>query len=330
MEIIKTNLNFDFMRQRRRAGIVSLTLIIVGVVSLILQGLNWGLDFTGGTLVEVRYEEQVSVDELREQLAQAGFDDSTIQYFGTSRDVMVRLPTFNESGNAAEISSQIVEVLRAPYAEVLVETAAGNLQNCRKSDNSVSECFVQMRRVEFVGPKVGQELTEQGGLAMIYALIGILLYVAWRFEWRFAIGSVAALVHDVLITLGIFSIFQIDFSLAVLAAILAVIGYSLNDTIVVFDRIRENFRRSKRGTSTEIMNRSINQTLRRTVLTSLTTLFVVLTLLIFGGEVIRGFSIALMVGVLVGTYSSIYIASPVVLALRISREDMIVAEQTQN
>ena len=287
-----------------------------------------GLDFTGGTLVEVRYEEQVSVDDVRQQLANAGIEDTTAQYFGTSRDVMIRLPSQNVEGSAAELSTQIVEVLRAPYGESLVETPEGGLQSCQKSNDSVGDCFVQMRRVEFVGPKVGEELTEKGGLAMIYALIGILIYVAWRFEWRFAIGSVVALVHDVLITIGMFSIFQIDFSLAVLAALLAVIGYSLNDTIVVFDRIRENFRRSRHGTSIEIMNRSINQTLRRTILTSLTTLLVVVILLIFGGEVIRGFSLALLIGVVVGTYSSIFVASPVVLALRISREDMAVVDES--
>ena len=330
MELIKANLNFNFLSRRRNAAIISAIIIIAGIGSMITQGINWGLDFTGGTLVEVRYGEPVGVDELRHQLAVSGFDDATVQYFGTSRDVMVRIPSSNRSGNTAELSSQVVESLRLPYGESLVESAAGSLQNCHKSDSSVSECYVQMRRVEFVGPKVGQELTEQGGLAMIYALIGILIYVAWRFEWRFAIGAVVALVHDVLVTVGMFSIFQIDFSLAVLAAILAVIGYSLNDTIVVFDRIRENFRRSKHGTSIEIMNRSINQTLRRTILTSLTTLFVVITLLIFGSEVIRGFSLALLIGVLVGTYSSIFIASPVVLGLRISREDMSITEQTQN
>ncbi len=330
MELIKANLNFDFLSHRRIAAIVSSVIIAAGIGSMLIQGINWGLDFTGGTLVEVRYAEQVGVEDLRQQLSDSGFENATVQYFGTTRDVMVRVPTSERSGNAAQLSSELVESLRAPYSETLVETATENVQNCRKADQSVDECFVQMRRVEFVGPKVGQELTEQGGLAMIYALIGILIYVAWRFEWRFAVGAVAALVHDVLVTVGIFSIFQIDFSLAVLAALLAVIGYSLNDTIVVFDRIRENFRRSKHGTAIEIMNRSINQTLRRTILTSLTTLFVVLTLLIFGSEVIRGFSVALLIGVLVGTYSSIFIASPVVLGLRISRADMAITEQTQN
>ena len=328
MEFLKKDLQIDFLGLRRTSAIASLVLIVAGLLSILFQGINLGLDFTGGTLVEVRYEEQVSVDDVRQQLANAGIEDTTAQYFGTSRDVMIRLPSQNVKGSAAELSTQIVEVLRTPYGESLVETPEGGLQSCQKSNDSVGDCFVQMRRVEFVGPKVGEELTEKGGLAMIYALIGILIYVAWRFEWRFAIASVVALVHDVLFTIGMFSIFQIDFSLAVLAAILAVIGYSLNDTIVVFDRIRENFRRSRHGTSIEIMNRSINQTLRRTILTSLTTLLVVVTLLIFGGEVIRGFSLALLIGVGVGTYSSIFIASPVVLALRISREDMAVVDES--
>ena len=327
MEFLQKDLKFDFLGQRKFATIGSLVLIVAGLVSMAFQGINWGLDFTGGTLVEVRYEEQVSVDEVRNQLGDAGIENVTVQYFGTSRDVMIRLPVSNVQGSAAEFSSTIVEALRGPYGEILSESVEGGLQVCEKSDSSISECFVQMRRVEFVGPKVGEELTEQGGLAMIYALIGILIYVAWRFEWRFAIGSVVALVHDVLVTIGLFSIFQFEFSLAVLAAVLAVIGYSLNDTIVVFDRIRENFRKSRHGAPIDIMNRSINQTLRRTILTSLTTLLVVLTLLIFGGEVIRGFSFALMIGVVIGTYSSIFIASPVVLTLRLSREDMVVREE---
>lgn len=328
MEFLKKDLKIDFLGRRRVAAIVSGVVILACIVSMVIQGINFGLDFTGGTLVEVRYEEQVSVDELREQLAAVGYEDTIVQYFGTSRDVMIRLPSDEGSGSAAQLSSEIIETLRQPYSETLVESVEGGLQDCQKSDGSVGDCFVQMRRVEFVGPKVGQELTDQGGLAMLYALIGILVYVAWRFEWRFAIGAVVALVHDVLITIGIFSIFQVDFSLAVLAAVLAVIGYSLNDTIVVFDRSRENFRKSRQGSAIEIMNRSINQTLRRTILTSLTTLLVVLTLLLFGGEVIWGFAFALLIGVLVGTYSSIFVASPVVLALRISREDMAVEDQS--
>ncbi len=330
MDLLKKDLKIDFLGYRKFAAIGSVILVLAGIVSMFIQGIDWGLDFTGGTLVEVRYEEQVSVDDIRNQLATVGVADVTVQYFGTSRDVLIRVPTQAGTESSAKLSSEIVGVLRAPYGELLAESHEFGLQECEKSDGSIDECFVQMRRVEFVGPKVGQELTEQGGLALIYALIGILVYVAWRFEWRFAVGSVTALAHDVLVTIGIFSIFQIDFSLAVLAAILAVIGYSLNDTIVVFDRIRENFRRSKRGTSIEIMNRSINQTLRRTVLTSVTTLLVVLTLLTLGGEVIRGFSLALLIGVIVGTYSSIFIASPVVLYLRLTREDMIVPEKSKS
>ena len=327
MNVFKKDLRIDFLGQRRITTIASLVVIVAGLVSIVVQGLHWGLDFTGGTLVEVRYQNQSSVDEIRSQLASADIENATVQYFGTSRDIMVRVPTAQGQGSAAQFSSAIVEALREPYGEILVESRDGGLQLCEDSAGTVQECLVQMRRVEFVGPKVGQELTEQGGLAMLYALIGILVYVAWRFEWRFAIGSVSALVHDVAITVGVFSIFQIEFSLAVLAALLAVIGYSLNDTIVVFDRIRENFRKYRKGTSYEVINRSVNQTLRRTVLTSLTTLLVVLTLLIFGGEVIRGFSIALLIGVLVGTYSSIFIASPVVLALGISRQDMALPEE---
>lgn len=330
MDLLKKDLKIDFLGYRKFAAIGSVILVLAGIVSMLIQGIDWGLDFTGGTLVEVRYEEQVSVDDIRNQLATVGVADVTVQYFGTSRDVLIRVPTQAGTESSAKLSSEIVGVLRAPYGELLAESHEFGLQECEKSDGSIDECFVQMRRVEFVGPKVGQELTEQGGLALIYALIGILVYVAWRFEWRFAVGSVTALAHDVLVTIGIFSIFQIDFSLAVLAAILAVIGYSLNDTIVVFDRIRENFRRSKRGSSVEIMNRSINQTLRRTVLTSVTTLLVVLTLLTLGGEVIRGFSLALLIGVIVGTYSSIFIASPVVLYLRLTREDMIVPEKSKS
>ena len=328
MEFLKKDLNVDFLGRRKIMAIISAAVIVVSVGSIVVQGLNFGLDFTGGTLVELRYQEQVNVDEVRTQLGAAGIDDATVQYFGTTRDVMVRLPSHARSSSTAEQSSTIIDVLRQPYGEVLVESLEGELQSCQKSNASVDDCFVQMRRVEFVGPKVGKELTDQGGLAMLYALIGILIYVAWRFEWRFAVASVVALVHDVLITIGMFSIFQLDFSLAVLAAVLAVIGYSLNDTIVVFDRTRENFRKSRRGTAVEIMNRSINQTLRRTILTSLTTLLVVMTLLLFGGEIIRGFAFALLIGVLVGTYSSIFVASPAVLALRITREDMVVEDSS--
>ena len=321
MEFLKRDTQFDFLGKRRLAGMISLALIALGIASLLVRGLNFGIDFSGGTLVEVSYKDSVTVEKVREQLKSARFDDARVQYFGTSRDILVRLPARSVDNNAA-ISSDIMETLRLPFLETLAESPQGGVQQC-VSELGLGECSVQMRRVEFVGPQVGGELTEKGGLAMIYALIGILIYVAWRFEWRFALGAVAALVHDVLITISFFSLFGLEFSLPVLAALLAVIGYSLNDTIVVFDRIRENFRKMRKGRAVEVMNSSINQTLRRTILTSMTTLLVVTTLLLIGGEVIKGFSTALFIGILVGTYSSIFIASPVVLGLGISREDML-------
>jgi len=321
MEFLKRDTQFDFLGKRRLAGMISLALIAVGIASLLVRGLNFGIDFTGGTLVEVSYKDSVTVERVREQLKSAQFDGARIQYFGTSRDILIRLPVGTVE-NSAGISSEIMETLRLPYLETVAESPQGGVQQC-VSELGLGACKVQMRRVEFVGPQVGGELTEKGGLAMIYALIGILIYVAWRFEWRFAVGAVAALVHDVLITISIFSLFGLEFSLPVLAALLAVIGYSLNDTIVVFDRMRENFRKMRKGGALEVMNSSLNQTLRRTILTSFTTLLVVVTLLLIGGEVIKGFSFALFIGILVGTYSSIFIASPVVLGLGISREDML-------
>ena len=327
MEFLKRDTQFDFLGKRRLAGMISLALIAVGIASLLVRGLNFGIDFTGGTLVEVSYKDSVTVERVREQLKSAQFDGARIQYFGTSRDILVRLPVGTVE-NSAGISSEIMETLRLPYLETVAESPQGGVQQC-VSELGLGECKVQMRRVEFVGPQVGGELTEKGGLAMIYALIGILIYVAWRFEWRFAVGAVAALVHDVLITISIFSLFGLEFSLPVLAALLAVIGYSLNDTIVVFDRMRENFRKMRKGGALEVMNSSLNQTLRRTILTSLTTLLVVVTLLLIGGEMIKGFSVALFIGILVGTYSSIFIASPVVLGLGISREDMLPVQKEE-
>lgn len=322
MYFLKREPRIDFLGHRGLAGIMSAVLIVIGIVSLGVRGLAFGIDFTGGTLVEVAYEESVEASSVRDLIANAGFESALVQYFGTSKDILVRLPA-SAIENAAQVSSRIMVALRSPYKETLVTGASGDLQQCLSDNGTSGRCAVQMRRVEFVGPQVGEELTEKGGLAMLYALLGILIYVSWRFEWRFALGAVAALVHDVLITVGVFSVLGLEFSLPVLAAILAVIGYSLNDTIVVFDRVRENFRKMRRGTPIEIMNTSVNQTLSRTILTSLTTLLVVLTLLIIGGEVINGFATALLVGVLIGTYSSIFIANPAVLVLGISREDML-------
>ncbi len=359
MEFFRQKTNIAFLSQRKLALVISSILLLLSVASLSVRGLNFGIDFSGGTLVEVGYQQPVEIESVRDALQQGGLSDAVVQHFGTAKDVLVRLPTTLavagesgaesdtessqdsgqessqesaqesnlETGTAAQISERVIRVLRAPYHEVLVDIDnPGELQQC-VTDGATAECRVQMRRVEFVGPQVGDELANQGGLAMLYALIGILIYVTFRFEWRFAVGSVVALVHDVLITIGVFSLFQFDFSLPVLAAVLAVIGYSLNDTIVVYDRIRENFRKMRKRSAIEIIDQSINQTLPRTVLTSLTTLVVVLTLLIFGGEVIRGFSIALLIGVVIGTYSSIFVASPAVLALGITREDLLVVQK---
>ena len=322
MQFLKHEPKIDFLGRRRQAVIVSALLITISIASLGFRGLAFGIDFSGGTLVEVAYDDIVQTSEVREILDRAGFPSAVVQYFGTSRDILVRLPVSADKA-ASEQSSDVVSALRIAVGETLTESARGGLQQCTATGGVVKDCQVQMRRVEFVGPQVGSELTEKGGLAMLYALIGILIYVAFRFEWRFAVGAVIALVHDVLITLGVFSVLAIEFSLPVLAAVLAVIGYSLNDTIVVFDRIRDNFRKMRKGSVLEIMNRSVNETLPRTVLTSVTTLLVVLTLLLAGGEIIKGFAIALLIGVLIGTYSSIFVASPAVLVLGISREDML-------
>ena len=327
MEFFKQDTAIDFLGKRKIAVIISVALVVLSIALLATRGLSFGIDFTGGTLVEVSYQQPAEIAEVRDALSATEFEDVIVQYFGTANDLLIRLPATEKK--AAQVSTEVMQALRLPFSETITsETVTqGAEQQCIASNGSITTCSVQMRRIEFVGPQVGEELTEKGGLAMIYTLIGVLLYVAFRFEWRFALGSVVALVHDVLITLGAFSLFQFEFSLSVLAAVLAVIGYSLNDTIVVFDRIRENFRKLRKGTSVSIMNTSINQTLRRTVLTSVTTLLVVITLMVLGGEVIKGFSIALFIGILVGTYSSIFVASPVVLQLGIKREDLLPPEK---
>lgn len=326
MEFLKRDTRIDFIGRRRIAALISISVIVILILSLFIRGLNLGIDFTGGTLVEVSYSSSVNTEEVRTNLRRSGLGSVVVQHFGTSRDVLIRLPADPED-DAAETSSLIMSSLRMPYGETLAQTSENDSQRCIYQDGTTGDCTVQMRRVEFVGPQVGGELTEKGGLAMLYALICILAYVAWRFEWRFALGAVIALVHDVLVTVGVFSLLGLEFSLPVLAAVLAVIGYSLNDTIVVFDRIRENFRKMRKGTVVDIMNTAINQTLRRTLLTSLTTLLVVVTLILLGGEIIKGFAVALLIGILVGTYSSIFVASPVVLSLRITRDDMLVIKK---
>ncbi|WP_290652937.1 protein translocase subunit SecF [Aquisalimonas sp.] len=297
MWLFKKTPNLDFMGWRRLAGLVSVILLGLAVGLLVVRGLNFGIDFTGGTVVEVGFPEPVDVAAVRGALDGGGHGDAVAQHFGTAREVMIRLGP-REDEDAEALSNQVVETLRDAYPDV------------------------ELRRVEFVGPQVGEELTEQGALAMLGALGCILLYVAFRFEYRFAAASVAALVHDVVLVLGVLSLLQISFDLSVLAALLAVVGYSLNDTIVVFDRIRENFVRMRKGTTEEVLNTSINQTISRTLVTSFTTLLVVVSLYLLGGEVISGFALTLIIGVLVGTYSSIFVASASALAMGVTKYDL--------
>ena len=304
MKLINHQKEIDFMGKRRLAVLLSVLLVVASVMALFARGLNFGVDFTGGLLMELGYEQAADLDSIRSQLGGAGYTDAQVQNFGSARDVLIRvLP--REDVDAAQLGEQILTVLRA-------------------GDSSV-----ELRRNEFVGPQVGEELTERGGTAMIFALLMILAYIMFRFQWKFAVGSVVALVHDVLIVVGVFSLLQLPFDLSVLAAVLAVIGYSLNDTIVVFDRIRENFRHIRRGSAVEIMNTSINQMLGRTIITSLTTLLVLLALFFLGGEAVRGFSVALIIGIMVGTYSSIYTASTTALALNVSPEDLLPPQQQE-
>lgn len=320
------NFHINFLGKRKLAMVFSLALLVISLGSLMTRGLSFGIDFTGGTLVEVTYQDTVAIDDVRDTLSSSGFEDAVVQYFGTAKDVMIRVPLKSDM-KGAQVSEKIMLSLHEKQGEFVTDTDPISKQQTCSADGQRQVCQVQMQRVEFVGPQVGDELANQGGLAMLYALFGILAYVAFRFEWRFAVGSVAALVHDVVITVGVFSVFQLEFTLTVLAALLAVIGYSLNDTIVVFDRIRENFRKMRKETPLNIMNKSINQTLPRTILTSLTTLLVLISLFIFGGDIIHNFSIALILGVVIGTYSSIFIASPVVLALGVSRDNLLKVKQ---
>jgi len=290
--------NIDFVNRRHLAMIFSSILLIASIASLSIQGLKLGIDFTGGTLIEVGYQQTADLEEIRAKLNEANYHGTNVQYFGSDTEVLIQLEP--QQVTSAKLSSSIIHMLGED---------------------------IDVRRVEFVGPKVGEELTNDGGLAMLYALIGILIYVAFRFEYRFALGSIAALIHDVIIVLGVFSALQIEFDLTVLAAILAVIGYSLNDTIVVFDRIRENFLSTRHVDPKPIINDALNQTLSRTIMTSLTTLLVLFALFYLGGEVIHSFAGALLIGVVIGTYSSIYVASSMILALGISKADMLPSEK---
>ena len=293
--------NFNFMGQRHVAMTLSVLLILGSFAGLWMKGLNLGIDFTGGTILEFTYPEAVDLQNIRTKLVEADYSQAVAQHFGSASDVLIRIAP-REGLNSAQLSNQIMDVLGITL-----------------------DSGIELRRVEFVGPQVGKELTEGGALAVLYALFGILIYVALRFEWRFSVGAVLALMHDVIITVGLFAWTQVQFDLTVVAALLAVIGYSLNDTIVVFDRVRENFRTMRESTPIQVINLAINQMLSRTIMTSVTTMLVLFSLVFLGGEVIFGFALALLAGVIVGTFSSTYVASAIALAMGVSKEDLMKA-----
>lgn len=302
---VKKETMINFMSKRKIALIFSLLLIIASIGSIFIKGLNLGIDFTGGYLIEAGYKTDVDLDEVRTALATAGFKDAQVQNFGSSKDIIVNIAPRKEINKAA-IGDNILTILKTTSSEK-----------------------VEMRRIEFVGPQIGDELRDDGGIALLVALGGILIYISLRFQLKSAVGAILALVHDVIITVGFFSMLQIEFDLTVLAAILAVIGYSLNDTVVVLDRIRETFRGIRKTSAEDILNISINQTLARTLVTSLTTLLVLFALFFLGGEIIHGFAFALIIGVVVGTYSSIYVASATLLMMKIHKQDFLVVAKEE-
>lgn len=290
--------NIDFMSQRK-VGLAASTLLTLGAILLVLvRGLNLGIDFTGGVLVEVQYPQTVELDSVRSDLAEAGYERAVVQYFGASTAVLIRLPPA-EDASSAQVSTNILHALNA-------------------EQNGIS-----LRRIEFVGPQVGDELTEKGGLALLFAFIGIMIYIAFRFEWKFSVGAIAALVHDAVMVLGLLSLLQVEFDITTLAAILALIGYSNNETIVIFDRVRENLITQRKGDILDVVNLSVNQTLLRSVITHLTTLLVLVALFFLGGSSVNSFSIAMIFGVIVATYSSIYVSTNLAVALGVSREDLL-------
>lgn len=300
MELFNPNSNIDFMGLRRFTAVLSMLIFIVSIVALWVNGLSWGLDFTGGTQIEASFEKSVVLKDVRDALAKEGFSESQMQVvsYGSSKDILISIaPDENQTQKAL-------------------------VAKVEKAINGAT-----IKRVEFVGPQVGQELATKGMLAIIVSMLAIMIYIAMRFEYRFAVSSVVALIHDPILILGIFAFYHIEFDLKALAAILAVIGYSLNDTIVVFDRVRENFRNLRKKSSIEVMNISINQTLSRTIMTSALTLFVVVALFLYGGETIHGFALALMIGILIGTYSSIYVAGALAVSMGLNRHDFMVAKK---
>lgn len=308
------NSNYDIIGKRKISLVFSLLLIIISIVAVSVRGFNFGLDFTGGSVIVVHFEEPVELDTIRTQLSEANYGDAVVKNFGSSKDIEITLPP--------QESKPIENVDDVSSADESDEALLSNevLNTLQQYDSSA-----RISKADFVGSQVGDELVEKGSLALLYAIFGILIYVTVRFEWRFSLGAIAALVHDVIIVSGVFAIWQVEFDLTVLAALLAVIGYSLNDTIVIFDRIRENFLSGRKAETAAIINTSINQTLSRTVVTSFTTMLVLFALYFFGGDLINSFAFALIIGVVIGTYSSIFIASSATLALGVSREDLIPA-----
>jgi len=294
MEFFKKKTEIDFMGLRRWTAILSIVLFLCALISLGVRGLNWGLDFTGGTQIQLNYSTPVNLVQVRSALDQAGFPEAIVQSYGTAKQVLISLGP-RKNTDQVQLQNQVIQAL--PGAHV--------------------------QRIDYVGPQVGKEMETKGFLAILVALLSTMIYIAIRFEYRFAIGSAVALIHDPVLILGLFSFFHWEFNLTVLGAVLAVIGYSLNDTIVIFDRIRENFRKLRKGTSVEVVNLSINQTLSRTIMTSATTLVIVLALFIYGGSMIHGFALALMIGIVVGTYSSIYVAGALAVALGLNKNDLM-------
>lgn len=301
MEFFKHNTNINFMAQRKWAAMLSVILFTLSLLSLAYYGLNWGLDFTGGTQIQLSYPEAADVNQIHDSLEKAGFPEAVVISFGTSKDVLVSL------------------VPKEKNAAMMDETARTNMMN----QVLAALPGARLNQVDYIGPTVGQEMASKGLMAIIIALLGTMIYIAFRFDMRFAVGSTVALVHDPIIIVGIFSFFNIEFNLISLAAVLTVIGYSLNDTIVIFDRVRENFRKFRKADAVEVMNQSINQTLSRTIMTSALTLIVVLALFFLGGSLLHGFSLALIIGIVVGTYSSIYVAGSLTLALGLTRQHLI-------
>jgi preprotein translocase subunit SecF len=298
MEFFKQNTKINFMAQRKWAALLSIILFLLSTSALIMHGLTWGLDFTGGMQMQLNFPQAPDLNQIRDQLQTAGYKDATVLSYGTSKDVLVKLvpkKEMNTDANKDTVVQQIKQIL--PTATV--------------------------QQVDFIGPQVGQELATKGALAVVVALLGTMIYIALRFEWRFAVGSTVALVHDPILILGIFSFFHIEFDLIALAAVLTVIGYSLNDTIVIFDRIRENFRKLRKAEPVDVVNQSINQTLSRTIMTSILTLIVVFALFFLGGSMLHGFSLALIIGIIIGTYSSIYVAGSLSLALGLTRQHLL-------